>query len=107
MTTKPSSLACDLTAIPPEERDDHLSEGQELFYAALESQELVDGFAFRFSPESDVILAVAEFISRERLCCPFLSFTIDLKPQGGSLWLRITGPAEAKAVLKAGFESVL
>jgi hypothetical protein len=107
MTTQPAKLVCDLTAITPEQRESHLSNGQQLFNAALERQELAGGYAFRLPPEREMILKAAEFIALERLCCPFFSFALDLEPQGGPLWLRITGPTEAKAILEAGLDAAL
>jgi hypothetical protein len=48
-----------------------------------------------------VLLAVAEFVSNERLCCPFFEFGITVERAGGAVWLRITGDGEAKQVLRA------
>ena len=44
--------------------------------------------------------AVVRFVSGERLCCPFLGFTLELAPDHGPLWLRVTGPDGAKAILR-------
>ena len=63
--------------------------------------ELEDGYAFRHSPDRAVLLAVAEFVSNERLCCPFFEFAITVERAGGAVWLRITGAGEAKQVLRA------
>jgi len=35
----------------------------------------------------------------ERLCCPFLPFTIITEPELGPLWLEITGPDEARDLI--------
>ena len=56
---------------------------------------------------SGAILLAAEFITRERLCCPFYTFTLELEPAGGALWLRLTGAEGAKAVLQAGLDELL
>ena len=45
--------------------------------------ELEDGYAFRHSPDMDVLLAVAEFVANERLCCPFFEFGITVERAGG------------------------
>ncbi len=58
--------------------------------------ELEDGYAFRHSPDRAVLLAVAEFVSNERLCCPFLEFGITVERAGGAMWLRITAAGESK-----------
>jgi hypothetical protein len=41
-----------------------------------EVRELADGYAFRHSPDRAVLLAIAEFVANERLCCPFFEFGI-------------------------------
>jgi hypothetical protein len=63
--------------------------------------ELEDGYAFRHSPSRAVVLAVAEFVANERLCCPFLEFRITVERAGGPVWLRMTGEGGAKRVLQA------
>ena len=45
----------------------------------------------------------ARFVANERRCCPFLTFTLELAPDGGPLWLRLTGPAGTRAFLEAEF----
>jgi hypothetical protein len=68
---------------------------------AKEVRELDDGYAFRHSPDRAVLLAIAEFVTNERLCCPFFEFGITVERDGGPVWLRITGEGEAKRVLEA------
>jgi hypothetical protein len=68
---------------------------------AKEVRELDDGYAFRHSPDRAVLLAIAEFVTNERPCCPFLEFGITVERDGGPVWLRITGEGEAKRVLEA------
>ena len=106
MTTLQTNLACNYSAIPLEEWDAHLLNGQQLFDLAQETLELSNGFAFQFLADTPAILKAAQFISTERLCCPFFKFTLELEPDSGSLWLRITGPEEAKQVLEAGLNWV-
>jgi hypothetical protein len=47
-----------------------------------------------------VLLALAEFVANERLCCPFFGFAITVERGGGPVWLRMTGEREAKSVLE-------
>ena len=63
--------------------------------------ELADGYAFRFPPKSPLLLLLAEFVSRERLCCPFFSFALKVDAGGKPFVLSITGPSGAKEVLYA------
>lgn len=42
---------------------------------------------------------LAAFVDAERACCPFLSFTIEVRPGMDAMLLGITGPEGAKAFL--------
>ena len=95
-----SGLICDLSAIPPELRAAHQALASELMRrTALEQVELPDGYAFRFPP--DRYADVAAFVANEQLCCPFFAFTLEVAPERGPIWLRITGGDGAKAVLRS------
>jgi len=92
-------IACDLNAIPAAERDTHGARAQRLLCQdAAEVRELPDGYALRYS--ADVYEEVTRFIGTERRCCPFFTFALEVSPQQGPIWLRITGPAEAKTILQ-------
>ncbi len=95
-----SPLACDLTALDAELKKRHRLIAQQLRAAAQQIQELADGYALRFPSESALCLAVAEFITLERLCCPFLNFALELQGEGGPLWLRMTGRQGVKEFLE-------
>ncbi len=99
-------LACNLLAIDPAHRLTHLTAGSVLFQTMVqESHALPDGLAFRFA--ADVYDEVTAFIAQERRCCPFFHFQLDVAPDSGPLWLRITGASGVKAVLIAGLEGML
>lgn len=93
------SLACDLTAIPADVREEHVISAPQLFAMAQEVHELTDGYAIRFGNEPGRFLAIAKFIENERLCCPFFNFTLELEPNNGPLWLRLTGAEGVKELL--------
>ncbi|HEY7613372.1 MAG TPA: hypothetical protein VH764_10280 [Gemmatimonadales bacterium] len=89
-----------MTAIPTDKRGAHHALTRRLITEALqEVSELPDGLTFRFpAAEYD---AVTEFVGRERLCCPFLTFTIELSPERGPLILRLTGAEGVKDFIRA------
>jgi hypothetical protein len=87
-------IACDLTAIPAELRQQHIEEELRLFQSAQAVQELDNGYAFRFAPE--MLLPLARLVENERRCFPFFAFTLELAPDGGPLWLRLTGDEGVK-----------
>jgi hypothetical protein len=83
----PAPFACDMTAIPPEERAAHHALVRRLMSVA-ETRERSDGIDFRFPVEEHA--AVAQFIALERLCCPFLAFSLEAPPNRGPLWLHLS-----------------
>jgi hypothetical protein len=94
----PIVFACDMTAIPAAERPLHHQLTRRLMDVA-EIRELADGFAFHFP--ADEYEAVTQFIGRERLCCPFLTFTLEIPQESGPLVLRLTGPDGIKDFIRA------
>ena len=93
-----SPLACDMTAIPAEQRPLHLAKSRELFSQIQETRELADGYEFRFA--DDVLTRLADFISLEKLCCPFLRFEIEVEAEYGPVWLRLTGREGVKEFIR-------
>ncbi|HZE71996.1 MAG TPA: hypothetical protein VE135_20995 [Pyrinomonadaceae bacterium] len=101
MTPKESPFACDMTTIAPEKRGSHLATIDRLFGAVQSIRELTSGFAFQLPNESDVLLTAAQFITLERLCCPFFSFAIEVEREGGAFWLKLTGREGVKPFIMA------
>ena len=102
-----SALACDLTAIPADERGRHGEVARQLFAAVQAARDEPGGLAFRLPPEPATLLLAAEFVARESRCCPFFGFAIELEADGGPLWLRLTGRLEVKEFARAEFASFL
>ena len=100
METNQSPLACDMTAIPAEQRPIHLAASRKLFSQIQETRESADGYHFRFTNDADILSGLAEFVALERLCCPFLSFAIEVEPENGPIWLRLSGREGVKAFIK-------
>jgi hypothetical protein len=95
-----SSPFCDMTVFSPEQREAHIAAIKQMLAAVREAQEISDGVALRFEPDSDVLLKLAEFIAGERLCCPFLNFDLRVEAEGGPVWLRLTGPEGVREFLR-------
>jgi len=98
-------FACNLTAMSPEQRQRHQGLVQDLFHSYQEGRELPDGYGWRW--DQTKFMLAAEFITLERLCCPFFDFALSLESGSGSLWLRITGREGVKAFVLAEFSAVL
>ena len=99
-------VACDRTAIAPEARDRWQTVINNLYSLVEDITELPDGYALRLPGGDDVLTLAVEHIAFERLCCPFLRFTLEVEPNHGPTWLRLTGDAEAKEFLRFSLESV-
>lgn len=93
-------IACDPSAIDEAEHDEHRQVSDVLFKRITDLRELSDGYAFRLPAETDVVQAAGAFISRERLCCPFFHFTLDVAPDDGPVWLEVTGRDGVKAYIE-------
>ncbi len=93
-------LACDLTAIEDEELEIHKTNGLNVFESVKEFKELSGGYAFRLPADTDIIEHTGGFIARERLCCPFFNFSLELTSDHGPVWLNITGDENVKEYIK-------
>jgi hypothetical protein len=99
-TINESPLACDFTTMTAEQRERRQVLAQRVHATVQEIRELSDGYAFRFPAEPALCLTVAEFMTLERLCCPFFTFALELECDGGPLWLRLTGREGVKQFLQ-------
>jgi hypothetical protein len=99
-----AGLACDLTAIAADERAAHLARASQLMFTGFQECHLLpDGYACRFT--ADEYDELCRFIANERRCCPFFTFTLEVTPDRGPIWLRITGDEAVVAVLQAEMAS--
>ena len=95
------SIACDLSGINAHQRRRYETLIAEMRTAGQEARELPDGYAFRFPSEGSIFLAISEWITLERLCCPFLRLVLETDGEGGPTWLRVTGREGVKEFLRA------
>lgn len=94
-------FACNMLSLNREERARHTQVLEQLGHAVLARRELPDGYAFQFAPEAQSLALVAEFISRERLCCPFFAFAVRVERDGGPVWLELTGGTGIHAFIRS------
>ena len=85
----------------------HLATSRELFERLKTVEELGDGYRFRLESEPVVIVKTAEFISLEKLCCPFLNFALEVDAEGGPVWLRLTGREGVKDFIREEISGIL
>jgi hypothetical protein len=77
----------------------------QLYKAVQEIQELPNGYAYRLPSTPEMLMIVAEYLNIERLCCPFVHYTLEVEPNRGPFWLRMTGGEGVKEFLRMGFET--
>lgn len=102
--TEVSGFYCNLKALTSPEREHHSRLSQKLNEARIETKELADGYDFRFAPESVSVAELADWVSNERKCCPFFDFAIELKRDGGAVWLKLTGSEGVKPFIRSEFK---
>ena len=96
-------FACSLTALTAAERAHHSDLSKELHSAVKDVRELDNGYAFQLSGEAKTISMVAEWISLERLCCPFFTFQLEVASESKPMWLRMTGRDGVKDFMRSEF----
>ena len=96
-------LACDMSVFTPVERELHIQTTKELFKSLQNIHEAENGYEFRFPNTTEIITSMAEFISRERLCCPFLEFTLKVALGTEPITLLLTGPEGTQEFLRLEF----
>jgi hypothetical protein len=99
-----SPLVCNMDVFTPAQRVSHLQTTTELIRVMQNVQEVENGYEFTFPNETDFISKIAEFISNERLCCPFLKFTLNVVSNTEPISLSLTGPIGTQEFLRAEFD---
>ena len=94
-------IACSLT--PPELQERRSTLLRKVKDAVVEVKELNEGYAYRFPADGEWIVELANVITLERECCPFLTFNLRLEPAAGPIWLELTGPQGTKDFLRSLF----
>jgi hypothetical protein len=93
--------------LTPAQRESHIQTTTELIQSVQSVQEVENGYEFTFPNESELILKIAEFISNERLCCPFLKFSLDVFSDIEPVTLTLTGPIGTREFLRAEFDGAI
>lgn len=93
-------IACDLSAIEDENLEQHKRHSTKVINSVKEFRELSDGYAFRIPSNTESITHAGAFISRERKCCPFFKFTLEVSENRGPVWLKMTGDSQVKTYIK-------
>jgi hypothetical protein len=95
----PEPIACNLGAIPAAERPRYHALRAGIFRHVEDIRETADGFAFKLHDDGGTLVAVAEWITFERQCCPFLRFVVTVAATG-PVGLELGGDAGVKDFLR-------
>ena len=101
--TSNSALVCNMNVFTSEQHDSHIENTTQLMQAVQQIQEIENGYQFTFSGETELITKIAEFISKERLCCPFLNFTLRVNSSMEPVSLSLAGPKGTQEFLRLEF----
>ena len=103
-TTSDVPIACALTALTPDER---MREGvllEQHLAGIQERRQREDGYSFRYPADAALFARMAEHVTLERKCCPFLDFTLEwARGVEAAPWLHITGGARVKPFVAETF----
>ena len=92
MSDENQPLACVPSALTPDQQEYWVKEiVPKLYREVQEIQELPNGWVWRLPSTPQVLMLVAEDLNMERLCCPFVNYTLEIEPNHGPFWLRMTG----------------
>ena len=96
-------FVCNLKAISAADRPRHSELAKHLRAAIRDRSEISNGYTFQLDSQTVTLADVAEWISRERLCCPFLTLQISASGDQPQWLLTLTGPKGVKPLLEAEF----
>ena len=72
---------------------------KEIFSQVKKAEEIETGYIFSFEYDEGFLIKMTDYVITENNCCPFFTFEIKLHSKNDVL-LKITGPTEAKKMLK-------
>ena len=103
LKTNDAPIACRLNSLSGDERkregvllEEHLSSFEE-------RRERADGFSYRYSSSPELFSRMAELVSLEHRCCPFLAFQLEWRGADDRPWLHITGGERVKTFVSGTF----
>ena len=101
--TSDTPLVCNMDVFTPTVRESHIQSTIRLSRSVQSVHEAENGYEFMFPNESGIITGLGKFISNERLCCPFLEFTLKITSNNAHVSLLLTGPQGTPEFLRAEF----
>ena len=94
-------IACDLSALGPEERERHADLARNLWASVREVEETPGGYRLRLTAGIAAQREAFEWLLLERRCCPFLAFGLTFEPGEDAAWIELGGGPGVKEFLTA------
>jgi hypothetical protein len=98
MSDETAPLVCNMEALRPAERDRHATLSRELHERIASTTAIDQGYTLGLEVDSAAFIRLAEWVTLEQQCCPFLDFSLELGRDGALL--RLTGPEGTPAFLR-------
>ncbi|MBT2724735.1 hypothetical protein [Bacillus sp. ISL-46] len=96
------SVVCNIGSFNSEERNRYDELRRELT-VNLTVEEISNGYGFIYPNQKSLLLKIAEWISYENRCCPFIKFLLYVSGEANSIRLELTGSDEVKILIKEEF----
>jgi len=74
---------------------------KDLVRRAEHREDLADGLRLEFAPSAETFALIARAVEAERHCCRSLRFGMTVEPDGGPVFLDLTGPAGTREFVNA------
>lgn len=100
---KQPAFFCNLNAISHAKRPRYNELVKKIRGAVQNRTEVRDGYEFKLDSRVVELVEIAEWVSLERLCCPFLTLEVSTSGRQPPWLLRLTGPKGVKPLIREEF----
>lgn len=97
-----SEVACNLMAFNTEERS-HYHQLRTELTTNLTFEKITGGYAFLYPNQSSTLVKLAEWISYENRCCPFINFSLHVNGISEIIRVELTGAEDIEKLLRIEF----
>jgi hypothetical protein len=97
------AFACNLKAISAAERPRYNDLVKRIRTAIRSRREIANGYVFKVDSKTVALPEAAEWVSMERLCCPFLTLQLTASGNQTDWLLTLTGPEGVKSLITTEF----
>ncbi|WP_239696588.1 hypothetical protein [Paenibacillus oryzisoli] len=100
-------VACCHSVFTKVERMNYKDAWGELEKRRTAVMEIEAGFQYQFPGDSETLRILYDWISLERKCCPFLTFTVTASSEDEPVFLQLTGTEDAKSFLRSEINDMI